>query len=177
MLALIVSQTAVAKPAQVIVIRHGEKPPTGNELNEKGWQRAYALPTFFFTNKEFKNLGLPVAIFAMKPSEDDWSNRPVETVTPLAKALNLKIHNKFSRNELDGLVEDIFSDKDYDGKVVLICWAHKKLDNIAQKLGWEDAPKWDGDVFDRAWVLNYSGNKLVQAKDIPQNLLPGDSTK
>lgn len=36
-----------AAPAQIIIIRHAEKPPEGNQLSIKGMERAAALIPFF----------------------------------------------------------------------------------------------------------------------------------
>jgi hypothetical protein len=50
-----------AAPAEIIMIRHGEKPPSGNELNDQGWQRANALAGFFTSEPAVLTFGTPVA--------------------------------------------------------------------------------------------------------------------
>src|SRR4051812_33884576 len=83
-----VTVNAIAQPetslagATILVIRHAEKPDSGPDLNDQGNQRAQAYPGYF---KDLSLDGKAVkidAIFASKQS--DHSNRPVETVTPLA---------------------------------------------------------------------------------------------
>src|SRR5262249_113637 len=87
-LQLVCPATCQAKPAQVIIIRHGEKPLDGKanfNLSRKGKIRAAALAAYFHSNPHELPHGRPTAIFAMgaddKPSEDH-SHRPVETVQP-----------------------------------------------------------------------------------------------
>ena len=52
---------------QVIVIRHGEKPDSGNGLNSQGFARAQALVDFLLNNPAVTKFGTPAAIYAMKP--------------------------------------------------------------------------------------------------------------
>lgn len=96
-----------ATPAQIILIRHAEKPETGNELNERGWQRANALPYFFENNPEILRFGWPVALYAMSPKDETGSVRAIQTVTPLANYLGLGIHVSFKKNDVDPLMNEI----------------------------------------------------------------------
>ena len=169
---------AQAAPAQVILIRHAEKPASGNELDSQGWRRANALVGFFESTPSMTRFGTPAAIYAMAPKDTNGSLRPIETVTPLADSLGLKINTGYKKEELAGLVNDIMKTRAYDGKMVLVCWEHKMIPEIVDEFGWNAAPQsWDGSVFDRAWVLNFNGNKVVSFEDIPQRLLPGDSAQ
>ncbi len=163
-------------PGQVIIIRHGEKPPVGNHLNDRGRARAQALVGFFKSNPEVTQYGPPAAIYAMKPSSDDGSFRPIETVTPLAQSLGLQIIEDYAKKDGLAMVQAILSNASYAGKMILICWEHHDIVNLVHYLGWDSGPdSWKGDVFDRAWILNFENGKPVSFKDVPQNLLPGDS--
>ena len=168
---------AQAAPAQVILIRHAEKPASGNELNSQGWQRAKALVYFFKHTPSMTRFGTPAAIYAMAPKGPNGSLRPIQTVTPLADSLGLKINSSYKKGELAGLVGNIMSNSAYNGKMVLICWEHNIIPEIVKDFGWNAAPQWDGNSFDRAWVLNFNGNSVVSFEDIPQRLLPGDSAQ
>ena len=57
-----------AQPAQVILIRHAEKPPTGNMLNTKGRERAAALVPYLLETDDLTKFGKPVAIYAQQPN-------------------------------------------------------------------------------------------------------------
>jgi hypothetical protein len=165
-----------ATPAQVIIIRHAEKPSTGNELNAQGWRRANALVGFFEKNPAVTRYGTPVAIYAMDPGDEDGSERPIQTVTPLAKDLGLAIQHPFPKNDLDKLVKAVLENPDYNQHMVLICWEHHVIPDLVETFGWEDAPKkWPGSVFDQAWVLDFSQDQVVSFQDVPENVLPGDS--
>lgn len=165
-----------AAPAEVIMIRHGEKPASGNELNDQGWQRAYALAGFFTTNPEVLTFGTPAAIYAMAQKGATGSIRPIQTVSPLAQKLGLPIQHPYLRGQTDQLAQEILSDSAYDGKMVLICWEHNAIPSMLPAFGWTAGPDaWPGDAFDRVWILDFKDGKPAAFRDIPQKLLPGDS--
>lgn len=176
--ALLLSSTAFATPAQVIMIRHGEKTADeeNNELSKRGWKRAHALVDFFTTEKKVTRYGTPVAIYAFGQTRPDSSVRGIQTVEPLAEELGIKINKKYTREEYEDAAEEILNKRAYDGKMVLISWEHDALNNFADALGVDDAPKWNGKVFDRAWIIDFSKKgEVVRFSDIPQHLLSGDS--
>jgi hypothetical protein len=167
---------ARAAPAQVVIIRHGEKPDSGNELNERGFARARALVDYFQHDPAAARFGPPAAIYAMSPKDESGSLRPIETVTPLAEALGLTIRTDYLKDQLPQLVADVLADPRYNGKTVLICWEHKVIPELARDFGWEGAPaKWSGAVFDRAWIIGFSGSRAASFRDEPEHVLPGDS--
>jgi len=65
---------------------------------------------------------------------------------------------------------------DYPGDIILVCWHHGKIPDIAKALGISRPPKWDGKVFDRVWQITFPKGKAA-LKDLPQMLLYGDSAK
>lgn len=170
---------ALAAPAQVIIIRHGEKPARGNELNKQGWQRARALVDVFKNNPQFNSFGPAVAIYAQKPKDSQGSLRPIQTVTPLAQSLGLTVDSYFLRTQQEQLANDILHDHRYDDRMLVICWEHNAIPGIVAAFGYMDGPsQWDGDdVYDRAWVLNFSGDQVVSFANLPEQALPGDSTR
>jgi hypothetical protein len=112
-------------PKTILIIRHAEKPMDDKDidLSPEGMKRADALPDLFLKSATRPNpFQTPDFIFAAKASRH--SNHPVETVTPLAKAMKLDISSKYAENEYSMLVEHLYSDQKYDGKTVLICWHH-----------------------------------------------------
>lgn len=166
-------------PAQVIIIRHGEKPSKGNGLSLEGEQRADALVAYFQGNAEVLQYGLPVAIFAETPKSNGKRQRPLLTITPLADALNLVPNTGFSKKDIVGVTEEIKNNPAYEGKMVLVCWEHKEIPGIAAALGANAPSKWSGKVFDRVWIITFGEGKSsgkIDFADLPQQLLYGDST-
>jgi phosphohistidine phosphatase SixA len=162
-------------PRMVMIIRHAEKPDETDgakdpNLSKQGFLRADALAKVIpehFTRPDF--------LIATKPSKG--SNRPVETITPLSKAIHEEIEATFKDAEYDQVAHQVLTDPKFDGKVVLIAWHHGKIPELAQALGVKNAPaKWDPQVFDRVWQITYE-NGVANWKDLPQKALPGDAEK
>lgn len=163
-------------PAQILLIRHGEKPPQGNELNEQGWKRAEALPELFKTREEFMKYGAPSALYAQKPFVNG-SVRAVQTLQYVSRELQLQIRTPYLRDETTALVQQIKNDRSLDGKMIVICWQHETLEDIAEALGLERPPKWPSKQFDRVWSLNFSADgQLTSFENLPQRLLPTDDS-
>jgi broad specificity phosphatase PhoE len=167
-----------------MVIRHAEKPddkdggvdPKGNpdkhDLIVRGWERAGALVQFFANpNGPIKR---PATIFATEPSTGSDSKRPLHTVTPLAKFLNLNIDSSIVEGSEDALVRAASA----ANGVVLIAWHHEKIPAIANLiLQNTSAPqKWPGDRFDVVWIFSrVVANAPWTFSQAPQLLLSGDS--
>jgi len=167
--------SAFCAPAQIIIIRHGEKPATGNELNEQGFQRAQALVGFFKSSPLVTQYGTPAAIYAMAPKDASGSLRPIETVTPLAQALGLTLHKDYTKEQLQPLVDEIMGNPAYAGHMVLICWEHKIIPEMVKTFGYDLAPQqWPDDDFYSAWILNVSGGKVGGFRAISEAVMPGD---
>lgn len=179
--ALLGAGTAYAAPAQVIFIRHAEKPAAGPELSAQGFRRAEALVNFFKTNPAVTKYGTPAAIYAAAPKNEDSSVRSIQTVTPLARAIGVKVDASFTRGQTGKLVRAIMENPAYDGRLVLVCWQHERLVDAAAELAEYNNSSvtiplaWDSDAYDRAWVLDLKNGKVIAFRNIPQHLLPGDS--
>lgn len=164
-------------PKTILVIRHAEKPTDDKDihLSPEGQKRARALPDLFVKSATRPNpFPTPDFIFAAKASKH--SNRSVETVTPLAKALKLEINSRYADEEFPKLVELLDSDKKYSGKTVLICWRHGMIPALAGKLGVNDGPdKFKGSVFDQAWVVTFDEMGKPKLAIREQALMPSDA--
>ncbi len=161
---------AVAMPSKVILIRHGEEPlgTEGTELSKIGWKRAEGL-AHLFGNANITNL------IALKPHKKKGSIRSIQTLQPLSSALGLQIQTPFTRDEVTDLVQLLSHDDRYNGQVVLVAWQHETLADIAHQLGAVNAPVTWGKNFDRYWVLEFKSGKVNSFKNLPQQLLAGDS--
>ena len=159
---------ASSGPATIMLIRHGEDGGDVNyHLSPEGAKRAQALAQLFGPR-----LPKPDIIIATRASKA--SDRPMETVEPLAKVLHLPIDNRFKDDDYVTLAHDLLTDERYSGKVVLVCWHHGKMPKLARALGVNDAPKWPNSQFDHVWVIDYSKKGRARMDDLPQRLLPGD---
>lgn len=170
------TQLALAKPAQIILMRHAEKPDNVDDphLTARGVERAQALPAWFTNAPEAKAFGPPVALFAPH-AKHHGGVRPTETLAPLARQLKLSIQTPYFSTECAELAKDILSRPAYDGKTVVICWVHTEIPGLARALGVNNAPaKWKDSVFDRVWVIRYDG-PTPKLQEVKEQLLPGDS--
>ncbi len=174
-----------------MLLRHGEKPtddshhygvsPDGTRESEsltvRGWQRAGALAVFLApANNSFQDpaLARPQFIYASTPSKRQGSRRAVETLTPLAEKLAIRINSNHPKLEWEGMLEEAF----LCSGVVLICWQHDFLPKIASKIlgNRTTAPhEWPEDRYDMVWVFDRDPNSDQYGfKQVPQNLLMGD---
>jgi len=114
----------------------------------------------------------PDFIFATAASSN--SNRPVETITPLAQSLSMPYNDKHSDNDYGKVATDILTNKKYVDKVVLVCWHHGNIPNLAVALGITPKPSWPGSVFDWVWQITWPGGVATLTPGF-QMLLYGDS--
>jgi hypothetical protein len=182
---------APRQATKIMVIRHAEKPandppPHGvtlkgerekESLTVRGWQRAGALAGFFAPpNGSFQDpsLARPQFLYASKFIKRHGSHRPIETITPLAEKLAIRINDNYSRDEPKDMLEDVF----LCAGVVLICWQYEYIPQIASHiLGKKTAAPqaWPEDRFDVVWVFDRdSTTAQYRFKQVPQNLLMGD---
>jgi hypothetical protein len=174
-------------PQQILVIRHAEK--TGDKddihLSKQGKVRAEMLPQLFMASKERPDpFPTPDFLFAAAHHKD--SQRPVETVTPLAMKLKLTIDDRYDNKvptpaKKIGMMElrdEIFGTPKYFGKTILVSWRHSTIPELAKTLKAAKVPeKWDDNIFDRVWHITYDDQGNVTFRDRPQRLLPGDAEK
>lgn len=174
---LVIAQSARAVPAQVLIIRHGEKVNDGDpDLSEKGRKRAKGLIHLFLEDPRFNIYGPPVAIYAAAPKHSDSSARPEETVQPLADKLHLKVITDFNKKKSVDIANEIYTNPDYNNKTVVICWVHQTITTLAMELGAKEVPeKWRKHAFDRVWRIKYANGAGGPVEDLPEHLLPGDS--
>ena len=167
----------LGQPAQVLIIRHGEKSPEKSAVNLdlKGRERAMALVPFLTQTPGLIAHGLPVALFATRIAPDDPSHRPQETITPLSQHLKLPIQTEFVNKEYARLAQKIIAEPVYRGKTVLICWDHRYIPQLAAALGVRpEPPKWPGKVFDRVLIITWKAGR-ANLVNLPQRLMFGDS--
>eukprot|EP00884_Botryococcus_braunii_P005978 jgi/Botrbrau1/15381/Bobra.43_2s0011.2 len=114
----------------------------------------------------------------MAQKNKDHSNRPVETIQPLAHKLGVNVNAPETRDHPKDLVDDIMSQVQ-SRQTVLICWEHHWLVPVANFFGipvknWSDSPfnasSNDDTDFYSVWVITPTETGLDFAVyDEPQN--------
>jgi hypothetical protein len=175
-----------------MVIRHAEKPddadpdglteagrPDSESLTARGWERAKALVGLFAPKGENPRSGLaiPGSLFASAPGPQSNSQRPIETITPLARKLALQIDTRFVK----GQGAEVAAAATQTDGVVLICWQHEEIPEIALAIkadGGGIPNKWPGKRFDMVWVFDLlDGGNDYSFSQIAQELLDGDKSE
>jgi hypothetical protein len=177
---------------KIMVIRHAEKPadsgsPFGvttageqdaESLIVQGWQRAGALATLFAPSRgplQSPELAIPQFLYASGIAKHSSSLRPQETITPLRDKLSLSINTTYLKGDEQAMVDDAVS----QSGIVLICWEHQAVPEIANFILGNNTTvpqKWPGDRFDLVWVFDLnSSNSQYGFTQVPQLLLAGDS--
>jgi len=160
------TQPPVPRPAQVILIRHADKPadPANPHLSRAGVQRAQRLVAFIMSDPAMTMFGLPVAVYATRTTNDGNGQRTQETVAPLARALKLPVQTPFHGKDYAALARLILREPAYTGKTVLVCWNHEEIPQLATALGvTPEPPKWKGSVFDQVYVIAYRNGRAALA--------------
>ena len=163
---------ALAQPAQIIVIRHAEKPEDHEErhLSKAGQARAEALVKFFTRDEHATRRGLPQVLLACHPSHKGHTLRPRETLLPLAQHLKLEVQTPFESKDYAQLAHALLHDPAYRGKAVVVCWVHDSLPAFAAALGvTPEPPKWKDSDYDSAYVITFPEGR-AHLKTIAQHL-------
>jgi hypothetical protein len=179
LLFFLIAETGLARPARVILLRHAEKPPDRSDvyLSERGRARARALAAFLTTEPVLGTDGQPAALFAPKATRGGHTFRACQTLEPLGERLTLSVQTPYGPGDYAALARHVLSDPALDGKAVVVCWTHDYLPALAKALGVKPKPpRWKASVYDRLWIVTCKGRNAVLS-DLPQNLLPGDSTE
>ncbi len=168
---------ALAQPAQVLIIRHAEKPREQSAVNLslKGQERAMALVPFFCQTPELVYQGLPTALFATKIIPGDLSHFSLETIAPLSQRLRILTDAHFAKWEYGPLAQEVLTNPRYERKTVLICWDYEYIPRLAAALGVRpEPPRWPAEVFDRVLIITYRGDQ-ASLVNMPQRLMFGDA--
>jgi hypothetical protein len=153
-----ITQAAPSNDLKVVMIRHGEKPETGENLSCQGQDRALKLRTVLY-----EKFNVPNQIFVpkLKVGEATTHARMFQTISPFAIQHNLSIDSEFDTDDDAGVAKKVLEKTG----TVLIVWEHKTLQKIAEKLGIKDPPDWKGSDFDSIWVITYPHGKAKLVRD------------
>lgn len=147
------------KSLKVVIIRHGEKPDNGDNLNCQGLNRAIGLPKVLFAKYGAAN---EIYIPSVNSGNKTKSARMFQTITPYAVKYNLDINSNYDTEDYKHLAKDVLQQK---GTVILV-WEHSSIPHIAKALGvQEDIRDWPGSDFDSIWVITYKNGKATLTAD------------
>lgn len=145
-----------ADPVRVVIIRHAEKPSdeSNPHLSKAGRQHAQQWATIL-TEPDGPLGGVkPAALLAPQPTRHHPSQRPGETLEPLAAKLGQPVLTPYPSEEFSSLAADVR--KKYTHEAVVICWVHESLPDLARALGVRSPiPAWKGKDFDQVWIIEY----------------------
>lgn len=161
---------AQAFPARVVLLRHAEKPLSGPELSEKGWERARALPQIFSQHPELNKFGFAVAVYGMSPSREGRSVRSIQTVSPLAESLGLEVRADFQGDDYRQLVREISNHRDYAGKLVVVCWRREEIPAIIETFGATPIEKVRSNQYDTLWMLTPTADGHIDLQTLRQSI-------
>jgi hypothetical protein len=179
----------------ILIIRHAEKAghkwpgpgltPEGTEdeqsLVVRGWQRAGAWAALFAGEIRGADYARPSMIYAADPTAttgDEPSQRPFQTVIPVAERLNLRIVTDYAVGQELELASLVTSETG----VVLISWEHNAITKALLPAIARDQPikgmpgKWDGERYDM--VMRFDRISLEAPwsfRQLGPRLLSGDS--
>ncbi len=199
---LFLAGAAIAAPAlgqgaklTLLIIRHAEKPdeawpgpgltsegsPDKKSLVIRGWQRAGSWSALFGAGLGGVDFPQPAVIYAADPraeTGDEPSQRPYETIRPLAARLGLKPITTYAVGQEPALAAELTA---LSG-VVLVCWEHKAivktlLPDLVGEQRIDGLPqKWDGTRFDVALRLDRAAPGAPWSfRQLFPRLLSGDS--
>jgi hypothetical protein len=148
----------------------------------RGWQRAGAWAVLFGAAGGGIDYPTPTVIYAANPNgtEDGTSNRPYETILPLAARLGVKPLTIFEVGEEPELVSEILPQTG----VILISWEHKAITRKIVPAIFQDQPPkgvphtWDENRYDVVFRLDRSSPEHPWSfRQLCACLLAGDSNE
>lgn len=154
-------------PARLLILRHGEKTGDKNDpyLSQPGQARAETLAAYIPETS-----GKPDFLIAAKTSRK--SQRPYDTLKPLAESLGLDIMEKFDDEEVDALVAHLGGKSKYAGKFGVISWRHSDIPALLEALG---APAgsypqdWDYDEYKLMFEVRFADGR---APEVRRTIMP-----
>src|SRR6185312_13213164 len=134
----------------VVIIRHGEKPDTGDNLSCQGFNRSLQIPKSL--DGQFKTVASFVYVPKIKTGVHTSSVRMFQTVTPYAVKHNLAVNSSFKETDHKGVAADVLARRG----LVLLVWEHQNIHDIVKALGVKKkVPQWNGKDFDSIWVVTF----------------------
>src|SRR5258708_19999405 len=144
------SQTATGmENLKVVIIRHGEKPKTGDNLTCQGVNRSLQLPEVLHAK-----FGIPAYTYIPAPGlgESTKHARMFQTIIPFAAKYNLVLNSKYEEFDSVNIAKDLLSRTG----AVLMVWQHHAITSIVRALGLKpNRLSWGSKVFATSCILTF----------------------
>lgn len=144
----------------IYIIRHGEKKWLLGCLSKVGEERAHALHTIF--ENRFK---LPNHVFANFYDDHIDCERCIQTVTPIATSLKIKVNSSYGYNKKLGgnknaanAFKNIILASSGNPQTLLVAWEHLNIKPLTEALGVSSnlIPSWSSSNFDSVYILTFN---------------------
>jgi len=152
------AETVLEKKVRVVIIRHGEKPETGDNLSCQGMNRALQLPEVLYQKFDIPDY---VYVPLLKCSTSTSSARMFQTITPFAIKHNLVVNSEFDEKDYKNVAADVLQKKG----TVLMVWEHSAIPHIAHRLGLTESLSSDDNDFDSIWIIDFPNGEALLTKD------------
>jgi hypothetical protein len=159
-----------SKQLKIVIIRHGEKPPQGDNLSCQGLNRSLQL-----TNVLHAKFGVPSYVYvpSLSLGKSTSKARMYQTIVPFAAKYNLAINTKFDESDAKGIAQTVIS----KSGTVLLVWEHKEILEIVKKLGVNDKNlSWDDNDYDSIWIVTFTNGKPSITRD-HENIKPANDCR
>ena len=162
---------AHATPAQVILIRHGDKDSQRGDYNlsPSGFNRALSLgrmiPACFGAPNQIRS-------FELDPVSSQ-NSRSYQTAVPLAVATGVNIGIVMGSSTSSARFgEEVLNSKPFEGSKAVFFWEHRHLPDLAKGLGWSTMAPINADDYDQLLLLSYpAGSKTPKVERLSQQEL------
>ena len=144
---------------KVVIIRHGEKPKTGDNLTCQGVNRSLQLPAVLHAK-----FGIPAYTYVPAPGlgESTKHARMFQTITPFAAKYNLVLNSQFDEFDSVNIARSLLGRTG----VVLMVWQHHAIASIVRALGVKDSELlWDDADFDSIWIVSFPKGVATLTRD------------
>lgn len=133
---------------KVVVIRHGEKPDNGDNLNCQGLNRSLALPKVLYGKFGIAS-GLYVPVITT--GDKTKSARMFQTIGPYAIKYDLNINSTYNDDDFKHVVKDV---KHQSGTVIMT-WEHNAIAGLAKAFGVKQSLNWPDNDYDSIWIITF----------------------
>jgi len=153
-----------ATSRMVLVMRHAEKPDdeTDPNLSPAGVARAKRLVTYIP-----ETFGKPDLVIAASISKH--SERPFETVNPLALSCGLEVRMPCADAQFAELAQRMFTDPKYLVPSSVVCWHHGGIPGLMKALGAARGSypdPWDPRVFNLILRSEFTGDGRLAVSQV-----------